>query len=124
MYVVLSVCARVHNFGMIDIVVDIVAHSADGASARAEPQQVASTASSAASAAPAAPSAVAPSQAGDSAKGAAPRMELHDASRKDHPKLLDKLYTCKWKNGTLQTARVVERRLDKNATASQKSSIT
>jgi len=28
--------------------------------------------------------------------------------------MLDKLYTCKWKNGTLQTARVVERRLDKS----------
>ena len=38
---------------------------------------------------------------------------MHDGNRQSHPKMLDKLYTCKWKNGTLQTARVVERRLDK-----------
>ncbi len=120
-YVVLSVCTRVHKYRKIDF----VAHPADGASAWAEQQQVAPTTAPAAPAAPAAPSAVSPAQeAGDSAKGAAASMELQDGSRKDHPKLLDKLYTCKWKNGTLQTARVVERRLDKNAIPSQKSSIT
>ena len=41
-------------------------------------------------------------------------LRVQDGNRQNHPKMLDKLYTCKWKNGTLQTARVVERRLDKN----------
>jgi hypothetical protein len=41
-------------------------------------------------------------------------LRVQDGNRQSQPKMLDKLYTCKWKNGTLQTARVVERRLDKS----------
>jgi len=40
-------------------------------------------------------------------------LRVQDGNKPSQPKMLDKLYTCKWKNGTLQTARVVERRLDK-----------
>jgi hypothetical protein len=40
-------------------------------------------------------------------------LRVQDGNKPNQPKMLDKLYTCKWKNGTLQTARVVERRLDK-----------
>ena len=47
------------------------------------------------------------------AEGEVSALRVQDGNKPNQPKMLDKLYTCKWKNGTLQTARVVERRLDK-----------
>ena len=79
--------------------------------------QAASNVSSAATASAATVSAlspVAPAVVGAAGEVAVLRVQDGNKQSQHQPKILDKLYTCKWKNGTLQTARVVEKRLDKN----------